>query len=520
MFRWAQPAQSLEESEVDHGLKMLMYDGMCSQTMGVFTGGAFLVAFALLLGASNRTIGLFAAIGPFTQILQIPSIFLVDRLRRRKLLVVVASFLGRLAWVSVALLPWIAPPESRIPLLIGSLALFFGLSAISGCAFNSWMRDLIPEKTMGTYFAKRMAISIALGAILSLLAGFGIDQAKRIMPEAMGYTILFLLGTGAGILGSWFLARIPEPLMDHSAEDKGLIRTLVQPFRDTNYRRLLFFLAAWNFAVNLAGPFFVVYMLKRLGLSMTWVLGLAVVSQLINVAFLRIWGKLADRFTNKSVLAVSGPLFMISILLWVFTTMPDRYFLTIPLLFLIHALGGMSTAGVGLCAGNIAMKAAPRGEATSYLATNSLVSGMAATVAPILGGFLADWFSPKELRLTLSWLNEAVTTQPWTMPAFSLKGLDFLFMGSFVFGLYAMHRLLGVREEGEVEERVVMDSLYTEVRRSVRHVSNMAGLRYLTYFPYLVLRSVAGEGPPEQEEPRSDTEPAGDEYGPPIGPSE
>ena len=74
------------------------------------------------------------------------------------------------------------------------------------------------------------------------------------------------------------------------------------------------------------------------------------------------------------------------------------------------------------------------------------------------------------------------------LPAISLKGLDFLFIGSFLVGLYAMHRLLAVRETGEVEERIVMTELYAEVRKSVRHVSNVAGVRHLTYFPYYVLR--------------------------------
>ena len=84
MFSKLQPVDHVNESEQQRGLPALLYDGMCSQVMGVFTGGAFLVGFAVLLGVSNTVIGLFAAVGPFTQILQIPSIFLVERVRLRK----------------------------------------------------------------------------------------------------------------------------------------------------------------------------------------------------------------------------------------------------------------------------------------------------------------------------------------------------------------------------------------------------------------------------------------------------
>ncbi len=150
----------------------------------------------------------------------------------------------------------------------------------------------------------------------------------------------------------------------------------------------------------------------------------------------------------------------------------------------------MSTAGVTLAASNIALKAAPPGKATAFLATNALVSGMAATVAPILGGFAADGFAGRRLSLVLNWGTDAEPAEVLSLPAFDLQGLDFLFVISFVFGLYALHRLLGVREEGEVEEKVVVTELYAEVRKAVKSVSNVAGLRHLTYFPYAKLRDL------------------------------
>lgn len=51
-------------------------------------------------------------------------------------------------------------------------------------------------------------------------------------------------------------------------------------------------------------------------------------------------------------------------------------------------MASMSTAGVSLCAGNIALKLAPQGRAAAYLAVNALVAGAAATIAPISGGLL------------------------------------------------------------------------------------------------------------------------------------
>ena len=491
MIRRLRPQEQINETELQGGLRALLYDGVFAQVMGTFTGGAFLVTFALLLGASNVVIGLLAAVGPLTQILQIPAIFLVDKTGLRKVLVVLNSLLSRSVWLVVALLPWIVPAEQRVAVLLLCLFLYFGLGTLSGCAFNSWMRDFVPQNIMGSYFGKRLAIATATGAVLTLAAGFGIEITKRVFTDAHApYSIVFLVGGIAGLVGVFFLARIPEPKMAPHVP-QGIYAVLAAPFHDFNFRRLLMFLGSWNFAINLAAPFFVVYMVTRLGMSLGFVLALSVLSQVINVGFCRIWGRLADRFSNKSVLTVSGWMFILSILMWPFLTLPEKHMLTIPLLVVIHILAGISTAGINLCSGNIALKAAPQGKATAFLAANAIVNGAAATLAPILAGLAADWFSHQELSLSLRWAADDGAATMFDLSALNLQGLDFLFIIATLFGVYAMHRLLAVREEGEVDERIVLTELYSELRKSVRHVSNVAGLREGYYFPFARLEEAA-----------------------------
>jgi MFS family permease len=492
MLSWMRPADRIGEREVQDGLRALLYDGAFSQIMATLTGGAILVAFALLLGASNTVIGLLAAIGPLTQLLQIPAIYLVDRTALRKALTVVSSLVSRVFWLVVAFIPWLVSRYQSVPVLLVCLFLYFGLGTIAGCAFNSWMRDFVPEKILGRFFGRRMAVATAVGAVLTLLAGVGIEIGKRYVPnDYLPFSALFVLGGLAGLVGVYFLAQVPEPRMAVH-EPRGMFAALGQPFRDFNFRRLLIFLGTWNFAINLAAPFFAVYMIKRLQLSMALVLGLSVVSQMMNVMFFRVWGRAADRFSNKSVLSVSGSMFIVSILLWPFLTMPERYLLTIPLLVVIHVLAGISIAGVNLCAGNIALKSAPQGQATAFLAANAVVNGLAATVAPILAGVAADGFTGQELSLTLRW-SSGRTGSFFSLPAFDLRGLDFVFILAVIVGLYAMHRLLAVREEGEVEEGVVVAHLVAEARRTMRHISNIDGLRQLYAFPFARLEEADAE---------------------------
>jgi MFS family permease len=248
------------------------------------------------------------------------------------------------------------------------------------------------------------------------------------------------------------------------------------------------FLGAWNFAVNIAAPFFTVYMLKRLHLSMSVIIALSVLSQIVNVIFIRLWGILADRFSNKSVLLVTCTMFVLTTAIWPFTTMPAAYFLTIPLVVSIHAFAGISSAGIMLCTGNIAMELAPIGKSTAYLAVNALVSGFMATIASILGGVTATLLEGQRLSLTFRWLS--MESLRFEIYAMDLKGLDFLFVFSCLLGMYAVHRLLAVKEKGEVQADVVIDQFRIEVKKAAANVTNIEGLLDLIYFPYASLREL------------------------------
>lgn len=488
MFNFLGTKDVLEPADVQKGMRMLLYDGAFAQTMLVFTTGAFLVGFALELGASNTVIGIISAVGPLSQIVQLPSIFLVERIRLRKMLTVVTGVAGRSCWFGIAALPLLREIPYHIPVFLLLLALYYGFSAIASCAYNSWIRDVVPIKTFGVFFAKRMAIATFTGAVLSVAGAFIVDWFSDNKGTPMpAYTIIFVGGALAGLAGTVALGRIAEPAMPADTGG-GLANVLRQPFRDVNFRHLLLFMGLWNFAVNFAAPFFAVYLLRRLGLSMTWVIGLSVLSQMVNVLFFRLWGRTADRFSNKSVLTISGPLFIFSFLLWPFTTLPEQHMFTIPLLIAIHVLAGISTAGVNLCAGNFVFKLAPYGKATSYLAVNALVCGVAATISPVIAGFAGDWFTPYELKISLEWLNWQTADAAFSLPTVDLRGLDFIFMIAFFLGLVALHRLLAVKEEGEVEEALVRQELLSEMRRVVRQVSTVAGVRMMSAFPYGTLR--------------------------------
>ena len=487
---WFRAEENITDRQIEAGLKNIIGDGIASQAMGILTGGVFLTAFAIKLGASNMIIGLLAAIGPLSQLIQLPSVVLIEKMRNRRAIVVATAVLGRMCWLLIALIPFLFSAGLGLSILLALMVISSALGAVSGCSWNSWMRDLIPQNILGSFFSKRMRLATGVGIALSVIAAVFLDFWKKSFAnlELQGYSILFLVGLGAGIISIYFLIKTPEIRMPATGERIRIFKVFSEPFRNENFRKLMVFLASWNFAANLAGPFFMVYMLKRLGMSMSFIIGLSILSQVLNVGFLRIWGRFTDRFSNKSVLAISGPLFILSILAWAFTTMPEKYFLTIPLLICIHIVMGLSSAGVSLASGNISMKLAPKGQATAYLATNTVTNSIAAGVAPILGGKFADFFAGRELAWTLEYTTPSAE---YSLPTLNLQQWDFFFVLAFLIGLYSLHRLAMVKEEGEVEEKVVARELFTEVRSQVRILSSVEGLRQMISFPLAAIRDIS-----------------------------
>ncbi len=468
------------------GLKYILRDGVTSQIMITLTSGTFLTAFALSLGASNLLIGIMASIPAIANLIQIPAVYIVEKYRDRRKISMLSSAFSRSFILLIALLPCLVNFNLGITFFILFLIFQSIFSSIGGCSWNSWMRDMIPVEVLGSFFSRRMRLATLSTIPIALMAGFFIDFWSNSYPDLsiFSYSIIFFFGYLSGIIGVYYISKIPEPGMLLKAES-NILKLFSQPLRDANYRNLIKFLGSWNFAVNLAAPFFTVYMLKRLDLNMSIIIIFMVLGQLMTFIFLHFWGEISDKFSNKSVLQFCGPLFILSILGWTFTTLPEKYFLTIPLLVIVHATMGVSAAGVSLASGNITLKLVPEGNSTAYLALSSIINSITAAIAPIIGGLFADFFEKRELALTLEWISPENTL---LFETFNLKSWDFFFFLAFLIGLYSLHSLAVVKEGEETGKKIIFNELFLEARHGIRGFSNIGGgLRYMIQFPFSTL---------------------------------
>lgn len=481
------PVQDLTDEQRSAGLRMVLWQAVASSMAGGFASGGFLAAFALALGASNLHIGLLSTIPAIIQPVQIVAVIAVEHLRMRKPISVAAYFIAYGTWVPTALIPFVidVPHPGAVTLLLVFVGLRGTANAFLNASWNGWLRDLVPQDQLGKFFSNRMRMATIVAAIAGLAAALYIDVWKGAVAEESviyGYSIAMLFGT---IIFGWsavgFMARVPEPAMlAQEGPRPSIVRMLSAPLKDQNFGRLMKFLAFWNFSTQLAVPFFIVYMLKVLDLPLSLVVGLGVISQASNVMFMRVWGQLVDRFRSKAILSVSSSLYLLVVFCWIFTTMPGRYALTIPLLVTLHLFIGIANAGINISTTTIRMKMAPQAQSTAYLTGASLAANLGAGIGPLVGGIFADFFSVRQLRFGIEWADPSRTVD---FPALFLTGYDFLFVVAFILGLITMNLLTRLREEGEVDGSVVLEELNARTRDNLRFLNSLPGMSLATHFP-------------------------------------
>ncbi len=478
----------LEEHHQKKAARMLVLDGVCVIGMMTLQGGVFLPAFALLLGASNYQIGLLTTIALISQLMQIPGLALVNRIRHRRLVVVSFAAVSRLIWLPIILIPFFFVQHGVGFLLLCILCAAL-TGALAGPAWNSLLRDVVPTDRMGGIFGKRLALGTALALAVNIAGGWFVDRWAERLPEytTHAYSILFLIGLLLGLVALVALIRIPEPAM-RPPEKQSWLRMITEPMANANFRHLILFVSLWTFALNMAIPFFIIYMLNVIGLTMFAITILTVISQLVNLLFLGIWGRLADRLSNKSVLVFCCPLFLLSILAWCFTLMPDPYPLTLPILGAIQIFGGIAIAGISIGVTNIAFKLCPNDKAPSFMTVFGLCAALAGAVAPLLGGAIADLFASRRLEIPLLWITPE---GEHSIALISLQALDFLFLFTFLAGLLSLRWLRKVQETGEVSGEVLMNELLREVSLPLKSFGGIEGMRRATFMPVSIGIQVA-----------------------------
>ncbi|HEU0022453.1 MAG TPA: MFS transporter [Dehalococcoidia bacterium] len=338
-----------------------------------------------------------------------------------------------------------------------------------------------------------MALSSAAAIVFGLAGAFFVDYWQGITSsenQLLGFSLVLIAGAlSLGMASPFFISRMPEPLMPAQERRLSLRILLKEPFQDVNFRQLLNFLFFWDFATSLALPFFTIYMLRQMGLPLWSVVGLNMLSQLTGIIFLRLWGPFSDRFGSKTILSICGSLQILVIQGWAAVTFAPDSPLVLFLLVGLQVFAGAASAGTTLTASILSIKLSPQDKATAYLAVLSLVTSLGSGLGPLVGGFLADYFSVHQIVIGFQWISPNGDSQ---LPSLHLVSFTLLFSLASLIGLITLNALTTIKEEGEARREDVLAELVASTHQISRTIGSFPALRLLSQFAYGRLRHIPG----------------------------
>lgn len=343
--------------------------------------GAALTGFVRSLGANDFVYSVIMALPVLGAIIQVFFSFLMENSGKRKLIFMAAGFIHRPAWFLIAFIPFLLNPDrtkAGIAVITVLIALSSVANSIAGLAFNSWMGDLVPVEVKGRFFGRRAMIYTITGGTAALLCGLLLDVVKGYTGYALVFVFAAILGTVDITMFFW----IKDPPMNVRKERLDVGKLFMEPFRDRNYLRYMLFVAFWYFSVNVAGPFFNVYMIEELRMNYLIIsLFTQVAANLSTILFIRFWGNLADKYGSKPVMFLCCSSILVLPAIWLLAT-PNTTWVVL----VINLLSGIFWPGFEMTALNQSIWLAPEKNRSIYLANYTLVVTLIGTAAAFLCG--------------------------------------------------------------------------------------------------------------------------------------
>ncbi len=338
---------------------------------------AYITPYAIALGANNAEIGLLSSVQNLTgTIAQIPGASLTQYMSRKSIWIL-STVVSKILWIPIILIAFM--PFNSVLLLIILLAIVNFFIALRSPAWTSLIGDIVPKDIRGKYFGRRNMIAGITGLAFMLISGQ--------IVVLYGFSVIFMLSILLGFVSIFYFMKIREMQFKTIFHYKHALsfnpRNLIDAFRvNRNFVMFTLFISAASFAIYVAAPFYVVFMLKGLKISYTWYTLIIIFSAITTLVSQPYWGRFSDRYGERKVLVVTAVLMSFVPFSYLFVSSPWQ-------ILLIEGFSGFAFAGFDLVAFNFLIAITPAEKRPTYVANHTFFKGLSMVAGALLGGFLA-----------------------------------------------------------------------------------------------------------------------------------
>jgi MFS family permease len=381
-FTWGgEWAISLSEA-IKHNLYWFFFDGFFASASDniVIT---YITLYILALGATRGQVGLMSSFSSLSAavFLLVGAILVEHAGHRKEITIIFGGGVARLAILALALLPLVIGGQALVWVAI---ALSVTRDSFGNLAFPAWMSmtaDVVPMEGRGRYFGSRNFIMGITGMLAILLVGELITRTT--IP--LGYQLCLGLAFLFGMFSTFSFGHIRDskagaaPIRSAgSFSPRAMLRDM-RAF--PVFLALSLVMAFWNFSLNIAGPFFNVYMVENLKFTASMVGLTSIVSTVASLLIQRRVGHLSDRWGPRKVMLISMALIPILPFSWIFVTKLWH-------VILLNSFSGFMWGAFNLVSFNFLLSLTPDAQRARYSAFYQILVMLALAGGAALGAWV------------------------------------------------------------------------------------------------------------------------------------
>ena len=348
--------------------------------------------YCLSLGADDLYLGLLSfaiwAGGPFLLL----GISLMQRFGKRRILVFWAGVMPAISMAIVVFLPLMGQFEwlSGRWILYCLLAAALLRSVTDGIGAAGWfpvLQDNVPSRITGKFFGTfRMYWQSSVLVTLLLIAWFLGNE-----PAWWKFCVVFAIGEVCFISKIVFLKQLKEkPLPENPNDLPSPWGVLKRAVADPDTRHFLGYILLYNIAAFMCLPFQIKY-LRDLGYSAGYIVAATSMVSVGAILSLHFWGKLADRFGNRSIFSISHIGIMVVLAGWVLVG--NNAFSSI-FVFVLYAGWSIFQSANGIAQTRHMFHTVPETDQSNLVIINAFIF-LSVAMAPLASGLFlhlsADW---------------------------------------------------------------------------------------------------------------------------------
>ena len=378
-----------------YGVSRVMYilEALFEYFISILTTGTFLAKLTTTIGLSDGMTAILLSITGLSGMFQLVSIYLAHKTPVKRWVIPV-QLISQLLMAAIYAIPALNLSRYAGAIFFIAIVAANAMRSIIAPVKVNWFMSLVDSKKRGMYSAVLTAVSVVGGTLFTLLASRVIDdyEQRGDMNGAFVIIIITILLLIVLNITPLIISREKyEPAERHPSPFE-CVSTL---FHNRRFKRFLLILTLQAVEVGVCTNFLGTYQIKELGFSMEFIALTNIITNVVWISGLLIFGRLSTKCPYAAILIGSYALTAVSFIFVAIST-PSTGAVTFTVYRCINLLASAAcTAGQN----NLIFEISPPEERTGALATVTIFTGAANFLSTLALTPLVDYLQGRALTL-------------------------------------------------------------------------------------------------------------------------